>query len=92
MTALFGVVDALKPVRFLIGLLLLQLAHKLRLTVEKSMSKTLFDFIQKEPEPTVYCHEWKQDVPLKRCLERCGTAHCLDIDQIVQLRRRLAKA
>ena len=54
------------------------------------MPKTLLDFVQKELEPTVYCHQWKQEVPLKRCLEKCGINQCIDIDQIVQLQKKLA--
>ena len=51
------------------------------------MVKTLLDFIQKEPEPIVHCHQRKTDVPLKTCLEKCITNRCMDSDQIVKLQK-----
>jgi hypothetical protein len=55
------------------------------------MPKTLFDFIQPKIESVVYCHQWRQNVSLKRCLEKCGSNQCLDIDQIVLLQKKLVK-
>jgi len=53
------------------------------------MPKTLLDYVQKEIEPTVYCQQWKREVPLKKCLEHCNS-QCTDVEQLVQAQKRLA--
>jgi hypothetical protein len=46
-------------------------------------NKTLFDF--KEPEKTLFCHNWKKTVTLSYCLEKCTSQSCQDTEELVKL-------